>query len=349
MSIFRFEQNHFGLDIGSKSLRLVEIRSGPRPVLATYGSLDIPAGLSQSDAKTDMDQLAKYIKDLVARTGTKTKNVSCALSGTNVFTATIKMPYLEPKELSQAISFQVEQHIPLAKADIKYDYNVVRSTSNAAQVGSPSEEMVVMIVASPIAKVNRLVDLIDRAGLNLMVLEASALSFSRALSPQTAGPFVLINIGSLTTELAIVEASNVVLVRTINVGGDAFTRAISQSLGVDAAQAEQFKIKFGLDETKLEGSIIAAVKPMLAEIAEEIRRSVKFYQNEFKGVMPERVIIAGGGSKLFKLPEYLANTLKLPVSFGNAWGKISFPQSESGNLSALSLDFGVAVGLALRE
>lgn len=341
--LFTLQEEYFGLDLGNSAIRLVELKAGtPRPSLVTYGSIDLPPGLAQSDSQVDLDNLAKLIHKLTDSAKVTTKNAVIAVPGVVSFAVTLKLPSMSEKELREAIKYQAEQNIPISLADVKYDWQVVRTSG-------PGQEMLVMVVASPKAKIDRLVSVVERAGFEVIAVETTPLAFSRALSFSSVAPLLIVNIGALATELAMVENETVALVRSLSIGGDAFTRAVAQNLNVDLVQAEQFKQKFGLSKEKLEGVIPKALKPLLDDVVEEIKRSIGFYQTQFQGGVPEKIILSGGAAKLEGLPAHLATVLKIPVVFGNTWGKIAYPKSEEGRLISVAADFSTAAGLALKN
>lgn len=342
MTLFGGNNQHFGLDIGANTIRLVQLSGGPEKyTLEAFGVAPIPPGLSESDSKLDRQKLAKIVNDLLKSTQVDNRNVVSAIPGTSVFNAVVKMPPMSQAELSKAIKFQAEQNIPLKLDDVKYDWQVIRQDLQ-------SKELTVMIIAAAKGKVEQMMDLFGYAELNVTALETATVAMARSLSSKTEPLVMILDIGSTTTEIAIVENGVLTQTRSFPLAGFALTRAISQNLGLDLGQAEQFKQKFGLSQDKLEGQVYRVIDPVLRNILDEAVRSSKFYQEQF-GKTVNRVVLTGGSSRLPLISEYIKSYMGVEVAFGNPWANISYKPEFSDKLNELASDFATAIGLAMRE
>ncbi len=342
MGILSSDKEFFGLDVGSTAARLVQVKkSVSKPALVTYGSINLPSGLTQSDSKIDVSSLADIIKELTRSARVSTRNVVASLPGSAVFTAVIKIPSMSASELGKAIKWQAEQNIPLSLDEVKLDWQVLKKPTQE------TNEMTVMLVAAPIGKVSRLISVLEAANLNVSAVETSSVAFTRALINPPYIPTLILNIGSEYSELAISEEGAVFHTRSLTSGGGTFTRAISQNLGLDMAQAEQFKFKFGMNEGKLEGQVYRSIKPILDGIIDEVLRSLKFYQDQF-GTTVEKMILTGGSAYLPDLTVYLSAGLNIEVTIGNPWTSVAYPASVENQLASCAAEYATAVGLALR-
>jgi type IV pilus assembly protein PilM len=341
MEIFGGNNNHFGLDIGTNHVRLVELsNSGNKYSLKAYAQAPIPPGITQSDSKLDQQRLAKIIVDIAKKAGVSTKNVVAAIPGTSVFNATIKLPPMTKDELHKAIKYQAEQNIPLKIEDVKYDWQVIKEDPE-------TKELTVMIIAATKSKVNQTIDLLRFAELNVLALETSTVAVTRSLSRPEIPVAMILDIGATTTEIAVIENGTLVQTRSFPLAGYALTRAISQQLGLDMAQAEQFKQRFGLSQDKLEGQVYKTIEPVLRNILDEAVRSAKFYQEQF-GTPITRVILTGATSKLPLINEFIKSYTGMEVMFGNPWSNISYPSNNNDNIISMSAEFATAIGLAMR-
>lgn len=342
MGLFSNKEEIVGIDVGSNAVRVVQLKKGfNKPVLAAYGSAQIPANLAQSDSKLDIQKVADIIKKLIRSSHISTKNVATALPGSAVFTTVIKLPPMTPGELAQAVKYQAEQNIPLKIDEVKIDWQVVRENPT-------TKELAVMIVAAPKTKVDKVMQLFEMADLDVTYLETSSIAISRSLSTPQDPLIMILDFGGSSTELSVVENGIVSHVRSLPIGGFALTRVLAQNLGLDQAQAEQFKRKFGLSQDKLEGQVSKTMKPIIANITDEIQRSIKYYQDQYGGNV-QKLILTGGSSQLLELVSYLKSLLGIEVVYGNAWNNVSYQPGVAENLSQCPLEFACAVGLALRE
>ena len=67
MGLLSIGSDFFGLDIGTASVRVVQMKGGKNKVLVNYGSIDIDPKISKSDAHADQQKLAQAIKEVIAK------------------------------------------------------------------------------------------------------------------------------------------------------------------------------------------------------------------------------------------------------------------------------------------
>lgn len=341
MTLFGGNKQHFGLDIGTDAIRLVQLSGGPdKYTLDAFGIAPIPTGLSQSDSKLDQQKIAKIINDLLKSSGVINKVGVSAIPGTSVFTAVVKVPPMSQSELAKAVTFQAEQNIPLKLDEVKYDWQVIKQDPT-------TKELTVMIIAAAKTKVQSLMSLFSIAEIELQALETATVALARSLTSPTEPIVMVLDIGATTTEIAVVENGVLAQTRSFPLAGFAMTRAVSKNLGLEMAQAEQFKMKFGLAQDKLEGQVFKAIEPSLRNILEEAVRSIKFYEEQ-SGNHISRIILTGGSSRLPLIDQYIKSLTGTEVVFGNPWSRVSFKPEYSDKLMQIAPDFAVAVGLAMR-
>ncbi len=335
--------DYFGLDIGSSAIRLVQLRhSGTHPALVAYGAVPIPTALSASDAKIDQDKISELIQHLLRENKVTLKHAVVGLPSTKVFATVITTPKLDHAQLATAIRYQAEQYIPMALDQVKLDWTVIGQSKD----GKPVE---VLLVAAPNSVVDKYVGILEKAGLEPLALEANAIATARALVPPTNLAVAILDFGSLDSDISIIYDNSPRLIRSVPVGAVTVVRAVSQNLGLDETQANQFTYKFGLTQSKLEGQVYKAIKPMLDNLVAEVEKSAQFFTGRYPDVKLEKLIITGSMAGLPELGPYLANSTGLPVEFGNPWINVSYPSGLQDKLMGLSVEFAAVVGLAGRE
>lgn len=339
-NIVKENTDYFGLDIGTNAIKIVQLRKiFGKYELVSFGSAQLPGGLSQSDSDIDVKQVAEEVKKLVHSMHLVTKNVIVSLPGSSIFTTVINLPKMPISELKKAVGYQAEQNIPLKISDVKIDWQVIGEVPT-------KNELLVMIIAAPTNKTQKMIDLTTEAGLELNAVEINALAVARAL--QTNEPlYMIVDIGTFLTEITVVKSGLPGLIRSIPFGGQVITRAIAQNLGLEEEQAEQFKIKFGIEKDKMEGKIYKASKSVLNILKEEIDRSMKYYSEQF-GENITLIKLTGGGSKTLGIQNLLTEQLGVNVVYGNPWSMIAHKPDITNQLNGNALDFAVAAGLAMR-
>lgn len=343
LGLFTRDTSYFGLDIGSSAIRLVQLRPnvGAKPSLVAFGSLDLPQGLAESDAKVDWAKLSDLVKTLVHETKIQTHNVVAALPGSVAFTTVVKMPKMSKGEVAKAIQYQAEQYIPMNLSEARLDWHVLE--------GADPTSVEVLMVAAPIHWVQKYTSILEGAGLTIQALEVNPIAAARSLVPPGTSEVIIVDIGRATTDIAVVAHGVVRHIRSVPIGGEAMTRAIVQRLSVDEAQADGFKTKFGLDATKLDGTVVSSLTPVVDSILQEVDRSRKYYHTELGGSEVAHCILCGGVSNLPGLAAYVSQRLNISVQMGNPWAEVNFPAQIQSQLAQVAQGYSIAVGLAMRS
>lgn len=363
MGLFSQQKQFFGLDISGTSVKVVELKHGPsKPQLVAYGGMVLPAGSMQSDSEVDLQNVANAIKQVVKKAKIQATQCVVALPGSGVFTSIISLPNMPKSELADSIKWQAKQYVPSPLEEVILDWHVVGEVDSQAKPGgrpaagqppaavTQKKEIEVMLIAAPIALVKKYVKIITDAGFKPLALEIEPLSLARSVVGMQNDPVVVLDIGQAGSEISIVENGVIRLNRNTTAGGGALTRAISQSLGIDANRAEQFKRDFGLREDKLEGQIPKAVKPVLDTLIAEIRRSLEFYRGQAHthGEIRE-MVVEGGTARMPELLSLLSGTFGVEAKIGDPWANVNYSAGLKEQLAELAPSFAVTVGLAMRE
>lgn len=344
MSLLSGVSEFFGLDIGTKAIRVVQLTNGTNKQLLHYGSELIEHKGAVSDSKIDQQKLAQTIKQVLTNTGIKTKNVAVGLPSSRVFTSIVDIERLAPSELDKTIAYQADSIIPTPPAESKIDWTLVGDSPVDAN------KVEVLISSVPNEFVEKRLDVLESIGLNVVAFEPDNLAIARAfIRPDTTAPHLLIDIGENATDLVITMAGTPRLTRSIPTGSDALVKSAGQNLNIDEAQAREFVYKFGLSQEKLEGQIYQAIISTVDLLVTDISKSIKFFESRYQNAKLERIIMTGAASALPEFPLYIANKFGIEVQIGNAWSGVSYPAQRQNELLAVSNTFGVAVGLAERN
>lgn len=336
-----------GIDIGSHSIKLIEMgKSGNNYTLLAAGNIPTPPKALSSPLEADQHAIAASIKRLVKETGARSSSVSLALPESQVFTRVIDVPALSTRELSTAISWEAEQYIPLPLDQVNIDYTVLR---DAKETGT--ETMEVLLVACPKSLLEKYLSIIETAELFTVAVETEIIATARVLSrsvQSSKNAVLLVSLGAQTTDLAILRHGTLAFTRSISAGGESLSRALVAGLEFNSQQAEEFKRTYGLEQDKLQGKIVTAVKPIMDTIIGEMKRAIAFYGEKYKDELVETVLLSGGTAKLPGMVVYIAQNLGIETQIANPWVGVK-RDARFNILDAEGPTFTVAAGLAMRE
>lgn len=336
-----------GLDIGSHSIKLIEIKhDGAKKILLAAGSIPTPPKALNSSVSGDHEAVAVVIRQLMKEAGVKSSSVAIALPESQVFTRVIEVPALSTRELSSAISWEAEQYIPLPLDQVNIDYSILR---DAKETGT--DKMDVLLVACPKVLLEKYLSIVEMAELIPVAAETEIIAASRSLVSSIStikGAVLIASLGAQTTDLAILRNGIIAFTRSIAAGGEALSRALVAGLDFNAAQAEEFKRTYGVEQNNLQGKIVTAVKPIMDTIVSEMKRAVAFYTQKYTGEKIEAVVLTGGTAKLPGMVVYMAENLGVEVQLANPWTGVIRDQRFMV-LDSEGTTFTVAAGLALRD
>ncbi len=334
-----------GIDIGSRTIKVVEIKKeGTVNVLKSAGIVGVKnISIEHLQEESEYVSLANTIKKLFSDAKISSKEVSVAVPESQSFTRSLKFPLLTNEEIASAVKWQAEEIVPIPLKETIFQHLILERRETAQP-----PEVLVLVVAVPRTLVQKYVKLLSMAGLTVTGVETELLSLSRSLAPVNE-TVLLADFGANSTNIAIAKNSKLIFSRTIPTGGDAFTRAVAQSLGITPVQAEEYKRTYGLSPTQLEGKVANAITPIFKIVVEEIKKAIHFYQTDEKETPPNLIILSGGTSGLPDTAPQLTKLLGTEVVIANPFSKISVNPQAAKSLNSYAPLYSVAVGLALRE
>jgi len=370
--------SYLGIDFDSSSVKVVELKNeNGRPRLVTYGYFD-----KQTD-KTKMDQdgrdaleIAKLVKQVCYKSKTTTTKTISSLPAFSVFSSILSLPPMSKKELSSAIEWEAKKVIPLPLQDMILDWKVLDDVpdisigdkkdtqdlpEDLAESNGEKKKFLkissnkkvknirILLTAAPKDLVKKYISIFKAAGLSLLSLDTEAFALVRSLVGNDRSPLMIVDIGSIVTNISTVVGGIPILNRSIDVGGLTITKAISNSLNVTLNRAEQFKYDIGMNPDRSgQGSVPKTIESTLTPLVDEIKYSLNLYHNQGQKNI-EKIILTGGSSLLLNLPEYLSKTLDLKVFRGDPWARIIYPEELKSVLDEIGPRYSVAIGLAMRD
>ncbi len=343
------------LNIGASKAVLAEYAlSGKRNLtLNAYGSADLPA-VDVNSPETLAAALPATIHQIMHAQGIRPAPLVVSLSGQMVFPRFAKFPAVGGADkLEQLVRYEIEQNVPFPTDEIVSDHQFLGTT--------PDGEQAALIVAAKLDGVRAVTDAVREAGLKPLIVDVSPLAVCNAMRfvhPELTGCTVLLDIGSKTTNLILIENEKIYN-RSIPVAGNTITKEIAQTFGCSLEEAEQLKLERGYvslggvteDADEVTDRVSKVIRMVLTRLHAEISRSINFFRSQQGGAAPSKLYLTGGTSRLPQLAEFFQETLRIDVDFlypfetGVALGsKIDRAALQSGGAFILS----ESVGLALR-
>ena len=335
--LFGQKNSMLGVDIGSSSIKIVQIERGSNPTLETYGMVDIPEPISSQTTDEVVHKIADLLKNLMVKARVSTNECIMSLPNSSVFTSVIDMPKMADKEMESAMQFEAKKYVPLPFSEVSLSWTVISENDDGSTVK-------VLLIAVPKQIRDIYIKLFQLAGLNLEIIEIEALALIRSLVVDKTKNDVIIDIGAKVTGLNFVRQGTLQLTRNLSIGGDTITDRIATALNLSVPRAEQFKRDFGLRGTDF---LPEAVKPVLGTIKNEVNQVMGIYKAH--NVNTDRIVLVGGGAQLPGIVDYFTSELGVSTVLGDSLARISYDEAIRPILSRYSLHLPIAVGLAIRH
>ncbi|RTG96880.1 type IV pilus assembly protein PilM [Thermus scotoductus] len=364
--LFKPRVEALGLEIGTANLKLVELSGNP-PALRALATRPTPPGMLVEGVIAEPQALAQELKELLAEARTKKRYVVTAVPNPSVILRTLQVPKMPLKEMEEAVRWEAERYIPFPIDEVVLDFAPLDPLAEVAD----GEQVEVMVGAARQEAVASLLEALRGAGLTPIILDvkpfAGLYPLEAQLSSDPEGVSVAVEIGAESTSLVFLKGDRPLAVRILTLSGKDFTEAIGKSFGLDFLTAEEVKRTYGLatipteDEELLldfdaererysPAKIYDAIRPILVELTQEIRRSLEFFRVQLGDIQPEVGYLYGGGSRLRGLPTLLTDTLGVNFTVPDPWQGIQVDprRFDLEKLKELGPEFMVPVGLALR-
>ena len=340
------EKSVLGVDIGSSSLKVVQLRKEHgKAVLETYGELALgPYGGSEVGQATNLsaEQITETLKDLLREAKVTTKSCALSIPYARSLLTLVELPYREdPKEQKTVIQLEARKYIPVPESEVQLDWFIVPDSDQTPKT-EKKEKVQVLLVAVHNDELKLLQAIVAGAGLTSSFYEIEIFSTIRAVVNEPVKVVMVLDVGASSTKAYIVEHGVVALSHAISAGSQDITRAISVSKNVSIASAEVMKKKDGL------GAGDSSPELVFSRIFSEAHRVLIQYETAHKKPVSS-IVLTGGGGVTKELGTYARKLFSIDVQVADPFAKTEAPAFMRPILKDIGPEFAVAVGLALRK
>ena len=348
MKLLKGVGEFFGLDIGTNSVRVVQLaqRGDGGFVLKNFGYAPVDEQDVLSDSEASQSRLKIAITTAINQSGIKTKNVVVGVPSSKTFITVVDVAARSQLELDKIMRYQVDQFIPMSSEGTKVDWALLGpSLNNAAK-------QEVILASVDVDYSEKRLDFVESLGLNVIALEPDPLAMSRALNidnGNSSGANLVLNMSYRQTDVAVMLNGMPRLIRSLPIGLSTMINAVNQNLSVKEDQARQFVMKFGLEPGKLDDKIILALEGVLDNFINELSKTIRFFQTKYASAQITQIIVSGYASTIPAMSQHIANKTNMNAVIGNPWINVSYDNSYRQVLEPIASEFAVAIGLAQRS
>jgi cell division protein FtsA len=163
---------------------------------------------------------------------------------------------------------------------------------------------------APIAHYSALENIANDLGLDLISIVSEPYALSRSVNSDETGNLsaILIDIGGGTTDMGVISNGSVEGTKMFALGGRSFSKRIAVELNTSYNEADSLKLAYS--EDKLEQKSKKIISDIMKNDIDIWLEGVILGLSEFKdlAVLPSRILLCGGSSKLPEIKDVLNNT-----------------------------------------
>jgi len=338
-----------GLDIGCSSIKLVELREDKKGyTLQNLAISPLPSEAIVDGALMDSVTIIDAIRDVIANSKTKARDVVTSVSGHSVIVKKISLPFMTEAELEESIQWEAERYIPFDINDVNIDFQIFGAAPENPEV------MDVVLVAAKKDMINDYVSIIMEAGLNPVIIDIDSFALENMLAINydiaKEDTVAIVNVGASVANINIVKNNISAFTRDIFKGGNQITEEIQRQLHVDHEEAERIKVGSKVDLTS-QSVIEDVLKTASESLAVEIGNSLDFFQSTTTYEKIGKLYLSGGGSKIKDFDMTLQQQIGIPVEIANPFKKVEYSGKafDLEYLREIGPIMAVGVGLASRK
>jgi type IV pilus assembly protein PilM len=352
-----------GVDFGTDSLKLAQVASdGAEWKLIAAASADVPSEV-RNDPGGRLNFFVRAMKDLMARGGFVGRSAVIALPASSVYIQHMRVPKMDEEAIKKALPWEARGKIPIDPA-----YAVLRHSiaGEVYQDQEPKYEVIVMAASRDL--VNQFINMAAKSKLDLVGMnvepKATVDCFSRIYKRKNDAEATnfFVDVGYSGSRAFIARGSRIMFARSIPIGGEHLTRAVTQALGITfdeakllrlnvcnalaqplkAAAAEAAQPAYGAApgdrrslnpimepaEADTEAQTRAreveqACREPLGRLVSELELCRRYYEATFPSHPVDRLVFLGGEAKHRNLCQFIAQEMGLAAQVGDPIVKLS--------------------------
>ncbi len=341
-----------GIDLGKHAFKGVTLqrRTDSRIVLTSFASREVPAHISTAE------EIAQQIKLLLKDLGGSAKGCALAVSDPTSLLRIIEQPDTPVGLLRNALRLNGLAVLNQECRDFVLDVAPVSARAGSA-TSDHGDSGAVAVQSNVMTKTRYIVGGMLRAGVKLLVEAVGKTKLTPdilQLAPvcsfnafEFAYPdifnndaFLLLDMGHAQSTVLIGNKGELVLVRSIDYGGQELTRALTAEGAVEAQAAWTMV-------NEADAGMAEICRTSLTRLATEVRNSIGFFEGQREESI-SRIFVSGGLARVEAILQTLSDELALPCEIWDPLEtcEVALPAGKRESLPHEFVSLNVACGAA---
>jgi general secretion pathway protein L len=280
-------KNVLGLDLGSHTLKAVEVEQGLRSLRVVR---------VHAEPREAEVPLADQVIRMLRVHSFQRENVVTAVRGNRVSVRRLSFPFTEKRRLTQAVPFELEDLVPFDIDEMVLDWELAHRETGRAEV---------LAALAPRAEVSHLIETLHEADCDARTIECEGLVIANLAGAYGwPGNRLVVDVGHEKTTLCALRDGTAVSARSLGTAGRAFTEAVAAERALSLEDAERDKHARGVAEPG-----IGAPFPRAGAVIDRLANEIVRFATSLEPLCPEGIgelTLIGGGSQLEHLDVWLS-------------------------------------------
>jgi len=372
MKLWRLKKRWpIALDIGADSIKMLQLHQpGGDLAVRACGRWQFPLSAAGDPAQR-RELTVSAVRDMLQKCNFGGRRVVSALSCGELGIKNVRLPHMSQRELDDAVQWEAKDRFGFEVTPDRLRY------LNAGQVRSGSEvndEIIMLAVPDQVIAEH------------LSLLEAMGLQ-PEHIAPEPVGVFrmaqrflrrradedavsVIVDIGARGTRVVVARGRRIMFIKNIDIGGQAFSEAVADQLNIDIADARDLRARIMQEHARRLGgsrksdhdeganasrndvdwTVHDAVRGRIEDLSREITLCLRYCSVTFRGLRPDRVVLAGGEVYEPSMIELMSENLGIECSLGQPLRGVGVSQVSLGMGRRTPLcEWALCMGLALLD
>ncbi len=347
----------WGIDIGNTSLKAIRCRRSSelgKIEAIGFDFIEHSKIMSQPGAEPG-EILAETLKEFLNRNSLRGDRIAISVSGQNTISRFLKLPPVDVKKVSDIIRYEAKQWLPFDLQDVVWDYQTIGK--GLVESGIILDSEIGMFAMKRDITMRTLAPYIA-AGINIDCIQSSPiaafnfvafdqLGIETTESDGTPDQTIVLCVGTDATDVIITNGINI-WTRSIPIGGNLFTKAMTKGLKLTFTKAEYLKRNASAAQDPK--AVFQAMRPVFNDMLSEVHRSLEYYSSLNRRAKFSKVLALGNAFKMPGLRQFLAQNLGYEVVRPTAFTRLTGSEVVNApvfkdNLGSFSVAYGLATQL----
>ncbi len=348
-----FKQPLLAIDIGSSSIKILEMSRGQSKKLHSLGLEILPRGVVEAGVIRDTEAVSEVLGKLMKRLKIqgKKRRAAISVSGVSTLIKRIVVPVDDPNNLDELIYEEAKQQFHHNLEDMYFRYQEIPSSFVEAGMRA------FILVAAKIETIEQYVDLMHRQNLKVGVTDCDVFCLANMFDhnyPVADALTMAVNIGASSTQVVFSYNGEFLFSREFFMGGNDASQRIAEVLNIDFDNAESLKISASMGDQSIAEKIRPIIQPLNEQLSMEINTTLNFFQSDEMSGRFEKVdhiFLSGGAAGTLDLSTTVSSLLRAPVQIINPFQRIDIKPSgiDMDYIMTQGSLYGISVGLGLRD